>query len=181
FCAILGRVDRDSYKPDVLPCVRLRESSEPRQLVLAWLTPGGPEVEHDGLAAQRGELLRPSAEVFQRELRRRFCARDGCQHREHANDEDTLKANHDSSLEAVRITGEPHVLREGCVAVCAVDLIGNAGGAVAMDRLEDAGAQDVGVAAVLHTGAGRDSEAGTAEAVVVIGKQISRGYAFIPW
>ncbi len=71
------RVDRDGYKLDILACVTLRESGEPRQLVLTWLAPGGPEVEHDDLAAQRGKLLRLAAQILERELRRGFGARDG--------------------------------------------------------------------------------------------------------
>ena len=49
----------DAEDDDALAAIVAPEPLERRRLALARTAPGGPEVEHDGLAAQRGERERP--------------------------------------------------------------------------------------------------------------------------
>ena len=70
-------------------------------------------------------------------------------------------------------------MREGGIAMRAVDFIRNAGGAVAMHGFEDAGGEDVGPAPIPQAGTDRHGKTGTTKAVVAVGEEIASRDALI--
>jgi hypothetical protein len=72
FASVLLIVDRHGDKLDIFARVRLRERGKSRQLILAWLAPCSPEVEHNDFSSQAGKLLRLAGKILNRKLRSRL-------------------------------------------------------------------------------------------------------------
>jgi len=72
FRLVFGVVDGDGDEADVgfavLSGPLLREGGEAGEFLLAGSAPGGPEIDDDNVAAEVGELLFRSAEVFEGEV-----------------------------------------------------------------------------------------------------------------
>jgi hypothetical protein len=70
---VAGEVVHIHAEHDHLARPALRGGRERGRLLLARVAPGGPEVQHDDLPAQRRQLQRPwLADPLQREVRRRL-------------------------------------------------------------------------------------------------------------